>query len=202
MSLRDNVFVEAIAQGKHGKDEVLRYLDVCPDLWDKVYSRKTQLEKELLRAQLWHGENPIIPSSESAAHLTYDEAIKRLGDALQWLDEALKQPQPAPAEQGENGLPLEIDTEGARKRFERAISANYMQRTKDGYKWLKTQIQLGYFCLNVFDNPRPINALERLFDVKKLSASISSAESHKSNPKARADVRKWINDIERAIFAD
>lgn len=94
MSLKDSVFVEDIAQGKHGKDAVLRYLDVCPDLWDKVYSRKAQLEKELLRAQLWSGENPINPSGESAAHYAFDDEINRLGAALQWIDEATQPQQP------------------------------------------------------------------------------------------------------------
>lgn len=95
MSLKDKVFIEDIAQGRHGKEEVLQYLDVCPDLWDKVYTRKTSLEKELLRAQLRNGENPIIPNAESAAHLTYDDEIRRLYDALQWIDEALQQPKHA-----------------------------------------------------------------------------------------------------------
>lgn len=199
--MTDSEFITKVSCGEYGKNEVLRYLEECPS---KEYLRDAILVEQT--RMMCKNDIPIIPSGGVINDCNVDAPlsveVKRLFDALQWIDEAMEQHQPAPAEQGDNGLPLEIDTEGARKRFERAISANYMQRTKDGYKWLKTQIQLGYFCLKVFDNPRPINILERLFDVKKLSASISNAESHKSNPKARADVRKWINDIERAIFAD
>ena len=91
-------------------------------------------------------------------------------------------------------LPFELCTEETEKYFLRAEEAGYM----DGHKWLKSQVQLGYFCIKVFAQPRPINALEEFFGIKKLSASITQAECE---PK-RADVKKWRDAMDKAIFYD
>lgn len=93
-----------------------------------------------------------------------------------------------------DGLPFELNTEDAQKYFPRAEDAGYM----DGNKWLKSQVQLGYFCSKVFAHPRPINALEGFFGIKKLSASITQAECE---PK-RADVKKWRDAMDEEIFYD
>lgn len=91
-------------------------------------------------------------------------------------------------------LPFEFCTEETEKYFLRAEEAGYM----DGHKWLESQVQLGYFCSKAYHHPRPINALEEFFGVKKLSASISQAECE---PK-RADGKKWRNAMDKAIFYD
>ena len=93
-------------------------------------------------------------------------------------------------------LPKELDTKEARIYFARAIKKGYMEKTDTGYKWLMSQVQLGYFCSKVFNEPRPINAIEKLFDLKKVSASITQAET----PAKRADVKKWRAEIDKKIF--
>ena len=99
--------------------------------------------------------------------------------------------------------PYGLDTYEARKYFSRAIEKGFMEKTGNGFKWLyggdKGQIRLGYFCLKVYDHPRPINALEEAFGVKKISSSISSAECQ---PARRADARKWRDRIDSDIFFD
>lgn len=60
------------------------------------------------------------------------------------------------------------------------------------------QARLGYFCYKAFDQPRPINKLEELFGVKKLSSSITTA----SMKATRADVIAWRKEIDSKIFFD
>lgn len=92
-------------------------------------------------------------------------------------------------------LPTEIDTEQARKYFARAVEAGLMS---EQYLWRGTKAQLGYFCSKVFEQPRPITALEHFFGVKNLAASITQASYE---PK-RADVNKWRAKLDRTIFFD
>lgn len=97
-------------------------------------------------------------------------------------------------------LPSELDTEKARKCFAKAIEVGYMERTNNGYKWLfgdnRGQARLGYFCNKVYSTPRPINKLEQIFEVKKLSASISNADIEAK----RTDVKQWRKEIDDKIF--
>lgn len=103
---------------------------------------------------------------------------------------------------GNDNLPDGLNTDKAKKYFARAIEAGYMTRDKNGYKWEyggnKGQIRLGYFCYKVFDQPRPINCLEALFGVKKLSSSITNA-SYKPNT---AGANRWRKEIDNKIFYD
>ncbi|MDD2951981.1 MAG: hypothetical protein PHC95_02285 [Parabacteroides sp.] len=123
------------------------------------------------------------------------------------LEEMGVKPKPLPTEEQEQkadepDLPSELNTERARKYFAKAIKVGYMERTGNGYKWLfggdKGQARLGYFCNKVYNKPRPINKLEELFEVKKLSASITNADSEAK----RADVKQWRSEINDNIFND
>ncbi len=95
----------------------------------------------------------------------------------------------------ERELPTELDTEQARKYFARAVDAGLMS---EQYKWLESKSQLGYFCYKIYERPRPINELERFFDVKKLSSDITNA----SISAKRADVKKWRARQDKEIFFD
>ena len=99
-------------------------------------------------------------------------------------------------------LPDELYTEQAIKYFARALEAGYMAQTNKGYRWLyggdKGQARLGFFCNKAYSTPRPINKLEELFMVKKLSSSISSAD----NEAIRADVKKWRKEMTDTLFFD
>ena len=95
-------------------------------------------------------------------------------------------------------MPAELNTEKANKYFKRAIDTGMMEVSGGGGRWLTGQARLGYFCLKVFEQPRPISELEKFFMVRKLSASITSA----SYEAKRADVIAWRNDIDNKIFFD
>lgn len=99
-------------------------------------------------------------------------------------------------------LPVELDTEQFRKYLAKAINVRYVRKEGSGYKWIfggnKGQSRLGYFCNKAFTPPRPINKLEQIFGVKKLSASISNAEIEAK----RADVKRWRNEMKNNIFND
>lgn len=99
-------------------------------------------------------------------------------------------------------LPKELDLENVRKYFARAMSAGFVEQTAMGYKWVyggnRGQARLGYFCMKVFSNPRPLKELETLFGVTKLSSSITSAY----NEGVRADVKSWRSELDSKIFFD
>ena len=95
-------------------------------------------------------------------------------------------------------LPSELATAEAMKYFPRAVDCGYMELTAAGYKWLSKQVRLGYFCLKIYPQPRPITALEKYFGVTKLSASISQADLKPS----RADVKQWRVEMDNKIFFD
>ncbi|MBQ9575549.1 MAG: hypothetical protein IJV11_01585 [Muribaculaceae bacterium] len=93
-------------------------------------------------------------------------------------------------------LPQELET--ARQYFTRAIEAGYIETTATGASWKGTKAKLGYFCMKAFQPPRPINAIEQLFGIKRLSGAITQA----SYDVKRADVLKWRGEIDNAIFND
>ena len=95
-------------------------------------------------------------------------------------------------------LPEELATPEAIKYLARAEELGMMERTDTGGKWKLKQVCLGYICSKVFQQPRPISALEKYFGVTKLSASITQA----SIEPTRADVKKWRADIDKTIFFD
>lgn len=99
-------------------------------------------------------------------------------------------------------FPAELDTEETRMYFTKAIKAGYMKVENDGYKWLfgenRGQARLGYFCYKVFKSPRPINKLEEIFGVKKLSASITNA----SYEAKTVGVKMWREKMDNEIFND
>lgn len=110
---------------------------------------------------------------------------------------AQAQPQQEPSTEAIQ-LPQELDTAEARRYFARAVEAGYMVTTGAQVKWVKAQAMLGYLCLKVFEQPRPITAIEQYFGVKNLAASITQASYE---PK-RSDVKKWRAEIDKKIFFD
>jgi len=78
-----------------------------------------------------------------------------------------------------NRLPLEADTERARKYFHRAVEAGYMKTTGTGYKWLfggnRGKVRLAYFLEKVYcpngQGQMPESALNRLFNVNRIGSA-------------------------------
>ncbi len=95
-------------------------------------------------------------------------------------------------------LPKPLDVGNARKYIERAIEKGYMEQNGNGCRWLRTKAQLGYFCSRVYAQPRPLNAIEDFFGVKKISSSITQADYAAT----RVDVKTWRKEIDDALFYD
>lgn len=102
------------------------------------------------------------------------------------------------AGQRSNKLPIELDTPEAQKYLSRAVAAGMMEITDTGAKWKTAVTRLGYLCSKIYQQPRPIAALEKYFGVSKLSTSITNA----SLPATRSDVKKWRAEIDTKIFYD
>lgn len=100
-------------------------------------------------------------------------------------------------------LPKSLDIGDARKYIERAIKKGYMKQSGNVCKWAFDGVsRLAYFCLKVFQQPRPIGDLERFFDVKSLAGMISNIESEDKDKKLRNDVRTRRKEIDDALFYD
>ncbi|MDE7414564.1 MAG: hypothetical protein K2N05_12365 [Muribaculaceae bacterium] len=96
----------------------------------------------------------------------------------------------------------ELDTTEARLYVSRAIERGLIQQTSTGFEWIPImgrggKAQLGYFLSKVYQQPRPIATLEKLFDVKKLSTYLGNADYEAK----RADVKRWRTEIDK-IFID
>ncbi len=109
-------------------------------------------------------------------------------------DEQPKQNTPLTAQQ----LPDGLNTDKAKKYFERAYNNGFWGWVGNNAKWKEKQAKLGYFCLNAFDRPRPITQIELFFGVKNLAASITQAEYEAK----RADVKIWRDEMNGIIFFD
>lgn len=110
--------------------------------------------------------------------------------------------QPADAS-NENVLPVELDTERARKYFARAVEAGYMTRTDTGYKWLfggerGALARLGYFLYRTLcptnTEKIPQQAVNKLFGVNRIDSAIAQLLNAKKP-------QKWRNEIDK-LFAD
>lgn len=69
-----------------------------------------------------------------------------------------------------------IHTERAVTAFNNAIENGYMEETNNGYKWLKTKVQLAYFIRRIYNADErgsiPYKVLEKLFEEKSLSVAV------------------------------
>lgn len=105
-------------------------------------------------------------------------------------------------------LPPDLNTERARKYFQRAIDAGFMAKTDSGYKWLfggnnRSKARLAYFiekvyCPAVTDllEAERRRELERLFNTIRLDRAIQQ----NADTGAAQSVKKWRAKIDEDIF--
>ncbi|NDV82232.1 hypothetical protein [Bacteroides sp. 51] len=99
-------------------------------------------------------------------------------------------------------FPKELDTDRAKKYFQKAIEAKLMIQTNTGYKWLfgatKGKVRLAYFTEKVFCPNRtdsyPETALNSIFGVSRLQSALTQMHDAKKP-------QKWKDDID-CIFKD
>lgn len=143
-----------------------------------------------------HGKGTAVMMMDKLKEIAHLNNII-VGDVCSIIDELQPKRQAAREQSMRRELPSELDTEQARKYFPRAVAAGLLG---EQYEWQTggNQNQLGYFCGKVYENPRPITALECFFEVKNLAASITQA----SYEARRADVKKWRAKQDKEIFFD
>jgi hypothetical protein len=96
----------------------------------------------------------------------------------------------------------EPSTERAKKAFEKALEAGYMEKTATGYKWLYNGGRkggLGYFLIMVYnpDNTRitPFTALGALFGVSRLDRAADQATSTKKPQQWRVAIDELLKNL-------
>lgn len=99
----------------------------------------------------------------------------------------------------------DIMTDRAKKYFEKAIGAGYMEKAGSGYKWTfpisrGAKAALCYFIMKVYSpNPRSTKtihykALEQLFSVKRLDSATGAMWNAKNPQEWRGDIDSLFND--------
>lgn len=100
-------------------------------------------------------------------------------------------------------LPEELNTDRARKYFARAIDAQYMTPTANGYKWVfggkrGGLARLGYFVEKVYcptnTEQIPQQAVNRLFGVNRIDSAIAQVHNAKKPQNWRAEIDKLFID--------
>lgn len=164
----------------------------------KMYNEQILLNTIL---EIWS----VVNNYQAGHGYLYDAIEERRKELLQIDEPRLVEENIRPIEilsEDEITLPSELNTENARKYFFRAIQKGYLKKDGNTYKWLfggnRGQARLGYFCNKVFTPPRPINKLEEIFGVKKLSASITSS----SYETKTVSVKMWREKMDNEIFND
>ena len=154
----------------------------------------------MARVERWESIKEQITKTTNPERTTTDtaEGLRLPNELNTDTAEGLRLPEQTTTDTAEGlRLPDELNTERARKYFARAVEAKFMKLTPTGAKWLKPLARLGYLCFKIYPQPRPITALEKYFNVRKLSSNITNA----SIDARRADVIKWRAEIDK-IFID
>lgn len=189
----------------------------------KALGEKEKAGKLLLRRSLINrilaGETdclkePLTPEAigqfERERDLIQEGVLKAVGPLLD-PDSIITQPGGETAGNGKseenNGgisLPPEIDRPEARKAFEKALKAGYMEKTSTGYKWgfggeHGGLARLAYFLYRIY-SPKgekvPETALCNLFNTKGLSDAYTRIKLSKWKTSPYVDPPKWVTEID------
>lgn len=129
---------------------------------------------------------------------TADEALI-INRAETWLKGIIEQPTPSTAQP-------EIMTDRAKKYFEKAIQAGYMEQAGNGYKWTFRGAKKGakaalcYFIMKVYSpdisDPKTIHykALQKLFNVDRLDSGLSAMLNAKKPQGWRGDIDSLFHE--------
>lgn len=179
--------------------EELRMSEYSDKLWDGVFVKERESFNENWRIiydeyglDMGTYEEPTLDNYRPFIH--YDFFVNQLTEALEAATPTTSG-QPEQASDPLN-LPPEMDTPDARKYLGECGRLGWIKPTGNGAISNIPQIRLAYICSKIYNNPRPIKALEEYFGVHNLAASITQAEV----PSKRADVIRWRNEIDNLIF--
>lgn len=98
-------------------------------------------------------------------------------------------------------FPKELNTERAKKAFDKAIDLKYMRKTENGFQWLygdnKSKARLGYFIMKVCcpNNTEtiPETAINTLFGVSRIGSAITQTLNAKKPQKWRQEIDKLFD---------
>ena len=185
----------------------------------KALGEKEKAGKLLLRRSLinriFAGETdclngPLTPEAIGEFERERDliqEGILRAVEPLLDPDSIITPPSPETAGNGKfennNGgisLPPEIDRPEARKTFEKALKAGYLEKTSTGYKWQGLpKAAAAYFCERIYcpaiqDPPPKWTILGKFLDIDRLAQKAYQNKDTKG-------VRPWKRAIDK-LFED
>ena len=147
----------------------------------------------------------IIEQFETERDLIQEGILKAVGPLLD-PDSTITPPSPETAGNGKfeenNGgvdLPPEIDTPRAKKAFEKALKAGYLEKTSTGYKWKLPKAAAAYLCEKIYcpaiqDPPPKWTILGKLLGLDRLAQTAYQNKDTKG-------VRPWKRAIDK-LFED
>lgn len=190
-------FIECIINGELADSEILEYI--------KCYADKRELRNRLVQEHFvirTIGETEIGITDDGKPlykkdyfayrNMPFDDVLYRLEKAVSFVDEEI------------NGTKEQIQVEPnqklnerAIKCFERAINEGWAEKTCYGYKWKIEKIKLAYIVQEIY-NPDgsgriPYKALEAIFGINRLDASVTQLITAKKP-------QKWIVEVNKKIF--
>lgn len=168
-----------------GKFEEINNLAITYNYWEKISE-----DNNVIRAVFENLTPQPDPSTPINPNMGYP--------TIKVTDLVTSTENPTGASPGAWRLPIELDTPEARKYITQAIERGFIKPTSTGLRWqairgIGGNSQLGYFLNKVYQQPRPITALETYFGVKKLSSYICNADYEVK----RADVIRWRTEIDK-----
>ena len=179
----------------------------------KLLLRRSKLNR-ILAGETDYLNEPLTPEAigqfKKERDLIQEGVLKAVGPLLD-PDSIITQPGGETAGNGKteenNGgisLPPEIDRPEARKAFEKALKAGYMEKTSTGYKWgfggeHGGLARLAYFLYRIY-SPKgekvPETALCNLFNTKGLSDAYTRIKLSKWKTSPYVDPPKWVTEID------
>ncbi len=168
-----------------GDDGYKEGMELCKWVWSGL------MEKEVFFSYQQYGDGDLVILRPFCRYLLSTDTGKLVQEFLFGDDE-----QPDPDQQPNDGQPTikiipltaqqDIMTDRAKKYFEKAIKAGYMEKAGNGYKWILpikrgAKAALSYFLMKVYSpdptnsRPIPFKALEELFGVTRLDSTLRAA---------------------------
>ncbi len=183
----------------------------------KLLLRRSKLNR-ILAGETDYLNEPLTPEAIGQAIGQFkrerdliQEGILKAVEPLLDPDSIITQPGEETAGNGKteenNGgisLPPEIDRPEAKKAFEKALKAGYMEKTSTGYKWVfggehGGLARLAYFLYGIY-SPKgekvPETALCKLFNTKGLSDAYTRIKLSKWKTSPYVDPPKWVTEID------
>ncbi len=85
-------------------------------------------------------------------------------------------------------LPTELDNDGAKEIFAKAVEVGLMEIQGNGYKWNRSKVLLAYMLNKIYTGVFPATDLDKLFGVSGLKQAVYSLPNNKKPPKGYKEI--------------